>query len=73
MKLAQLNKSTLFLQVITALADYLSVKCVLCCGGKNNVGEMTKSVGQGTHIVVGTPGRIIGTFYLMLKSIYITI
>ncbi len=64
--LALLNKLTLFLHVITALADYLSVKCVLCCGGKNNVGEMTKSVGQGTHIVVGTPGRIIGTLYLIL-------
>uniref|UniRef100_A0A5K3FYE0 RNA helicase n=1 Tax=Mesocestoides corti TaxID=53468 RepID=A0A5K3FYE0_MESCO len=46
-------------QVTTALADYLSVKCTLCCGGKNNVGEMTKSVERGSQIVVGTPGRLL--------------
>ncbi|KAL7053602.1 hypothetical protein AAHC03_026565 [Spirometra sp. Aus1] len=46
-------------QVASALADYLSVKCVLCCGGRSNAGEMGKSVEKGSQIVVGTPGRIL--------------
>lgn len=50
----------LYLKVVTALADHLSIKCILCCGGKNNVGQMSKSLGQGYQIVVGTPGRILG-------------
>ncbi|KAL5106015.1 ATP-dependent RNA helicase fal1 [Taenia crassiceps] len=46
-------------RVVTALADHLSIKCMLCCGGKNNIGQMSKSLGQGYQIVVGTPGRIL--------------
>ncbi|EUB57309.1 ATP-dependent RNA helicase FAL1 [Echinococcus granulosus] len=46
-------------RVVTALADHLSIKCVLCCGGRNNVGQMSKSLGLGYQIVVGTPGRIL--------------
>ena len=47
------------MKVATALADYLSVKCMLCCGGKDKAGQCANS-GQGSHIVVGTPGRILG-------------
>uniref|UniRef100_A0A183TGN0 RNA helicase n=1 Tax=Schistocephalus solidus TaxID=70667 RepID=A0A183TGN0_SCHSO len=39
-------------QVASALADYLSVKCVLCCGGRSNAGEMGKTVEKGSQIVV---------------------
>ncbi|KAL5961171.1 ATP-dependent RNA helicase FAL1 [Taenia solium] len=46
-------------QVVTALADNLPIKCMLCCGGKSNVGQMSKSLSQGYQIVVGTPGRIL--------------
>ncbi|VDK81971.1 unnamed protein product [Dibothriocephalus latus] len=49
-------------QVASALADYLSVKCVLCCGGRSNAGEMGKTVEKGSQIVVGTPGRILVSF-----------
>ncbi|VDM32559.1 unnamed protein product [Hydatigera taeniaeformis] len=46
-------------QVVTALADHLAIKCMLCCGGKINVGQMSKALHQGFQIVVGTPGRIL--------------
>ncbi|VDO07536.1 unnamed protein product [Rodentolepis nana] len=46
-------------QVVTGLADHLSIKCMLCCGGKGTAGEMGKTLNQGSQIVVGTPGRIL--------------
>ncbi|VDD78432.1 unnamed protein product [Mesocestoides corti] len=33
-------------QVASALAEYLSIKCAPCWGGKNDVGEMSKSVDE---------------------------
>lgn len=47
-------------QVATGLADHLSIKCMLCCGGKGTANEMGKVLTQGSQIVVGTPGRILG-------------
>ncbi|KAM7534501.1 hypothetical protein Aperf_G00000113221 [Anoplocephala perfoliata] len=46
-------------QVITALADHLSIKCMLCCGGKGSANLTEKNLNQGSQIVVGTPGRIL--------------
>ncbi|VDL19263.1 unnamed protein product [Hymenolepis diminuta] len=46
-------------QVVTGLADHLSIKCMLCCGGKGTASEMGKTLNQGSQIVVGTPGRIL--------------
>ncbi|KAA0197535.1 Eukaryotic initiation factor 4A-III [Fasciolopsis buskii] len=49
-------------QVMSALSDYLPIRCVACCGGRNNVSQMSRELTQGAHVVVGTPGRILGKF-----------
>jgi len=43
-------------KVVVALGDYLNVQCHACIGG-TNVREDIKRLEQGSHIVVGTPGR----------------
>ncbi|KAK4475674.1 hypothetical protein MN116_000942 [Schistosoma mekongi] len=45
--------------VISSLSDYLSVRCVVCCGGRNNTIQMARELDKGVHVVVGTPGRVL--------------
>ncbi|CAH8868007.1 unnamed protein product [Trichobilharzia szidati] len=46
--------------VISSLSDYLSVRCIACCGGRNNTMQMARELDKGVHhIVVGTPGRVL--------------
>ncbi|KAF6772742.1 hypothetical protein AHF37_08353 [Paragonimus kellicotti] len=47
-------------QVMSALSDYLPIRCVACCGGRSNVAEMSRELSKGAHVVVGTPGRVLG-------------
>lgn len=44
-------------KVVIALGDYMSAQCHACIGG-TNVREDIKRLEMGTHIVVGTPGRV---------------
>lgn len=44
--------------VIMNLGNYMSIHTHACTGGKQ-VGEDTKKLGQGQHIVSGTPGRVL--------------
>lgn len=44
-------------KVIIALSDFMNIECVACIGG-TNVREDVHRLEQGTHIVVGTPGRV---------------
>ncbi|THD28338.1 Eukaryotic initiation factor [Fasciola hepatica] len=46
-------------QVMSALSDYLPIRCVACCGGRSNVTQMSRELAQGAHVVVGTPGRVL--------------
>ncbi|KAA3677237.1 ATP-dependent RNA helicase [Paragonimus westermani] len=46
-------------QVMSALSDYLPIRCVACCGGRSNVAEMSRELSKGAHVVVGTPGRVL--------------
>ncbi|CAH8621636.1 unnamed protein product [Heterobilharzia americana] len=45
--------------VISSLSDYLSIRCVACCGGRNNTMQMARELEKGVHVVVGTPGRVL--------------
>ncbi|CAH8634326.1 unnamed protein product [Schistosoma bovis] len=45
--------------VMSSLSDYLSIRCVSCCGGRNNTMQMARELDKGVHVVVGTPGRIL--------------
>jgi translation initiation factor 4A len=44
-------------KVILSLGDYMGVTCHACIGG-TNVREDQRKLEAGTHIVVGTPGRV---------------
>lgn len=44
-------------QVVQALGEYLNVHSYACIGGQA-VAEDVKKLGQGMHIVSGTPGRV---------------
>ncbi len=44
-------------KVVTALGDYMHVKCHACVGG-TNVRDDIRILQDGVHIVVGTPGRV---------------
>ncbi|KAG7702084.1 hypothetical protein KL929_000579 [Ogataea haglerorum] len=44
--------------VISALGDYMKIRCHACVGGKS-VGEDVKALSHGQHIVSGTPGRVL--------------
>ncbi|QRG39451.1 ATP-dependent RNA helicase FAL1 [Candidozyma auris] len=44
--------------VIMNLGNYMNIHTHACTGGKQ-VGEDTKKLGQGQHIVSGTPGRVL--------------
>jgi len=48
-------------RVVSALGDYLKVIAYACIGG-NRISEDLKTLSQGVHIVVGTPGRVIDLF-----------
>jgi len=50
--------------VINALGQYLDIKVSLCIGG-TNVQQNINSIRTGSHIVVGTPGRI---FHLLNEN-----
>lgn len=45
-------------KVVFALGDHLHVKCHACIGGTNVVNDIN-TLENGTHILVGTPGRVI--------------
>lgn len=44
-------------KVVIALGDYLNVDCHVCVGGTAVREDMAK-LGDGPHVVVGTPGRV---------------
>jgi len=44
-------------KVVIALGDFMNVDCHACIGG-TNVSEDMKKLESGTHVVVGTPGRV---------------
>lgn len=44
-------------KVVIALGDYMNVACHACIGG-TNVREDVRKLEIGTHVVVGTPGRV---------------
>lgn len=44
-------------KVVIALGDYMNAECHACIGG-TNVREDVRKLEAGTHIVVGTPGRV---------------
>lgn len=44
-------------KVIVALGDYLQVQVLACIGG-TNVKEDQRRLDVGTHVIVGTPGRV---------------
>lgn len=44
-------------KVVIALGDYMNAECLACIGGTNVQSSMSK-LDMGTHIVVGTPGRV---------------
>ncbi|CAH8591889.1 unnamed protein product [Schistosoma turkestanicum] len=45
--------------VMSSLSDHLSIRCVACCGGRNNTMQMARELDKGAHVVVGTPGRVL--------------
>merc|ERR1712226_1251852 len=45
-------------KVVTALGDYLKVKCHVCIGG-TSVSDDIDRLRSGQHVVVGTPGRVL--------------
>lgn len=53
--------------VVRGIGNYLGVKVHLCMGG-THIGDDKKSLNEGVHIVVGTPGRICD---LMKKDILV--
>lgn len=44
-------------KVVLALGDFLDVKCHACIGG-TNVAEDIAALKEGSHVIVGTPGRV---------------
>ncbi|KAG0300767.1 translation initiation factor eIF4A, partial [Dissophora globulifera] len=44
-------------KVVLALGDFMKVQCHPCIGG-TNVREDMERLSQGSHVVVGTPGRV---------------
>lgn len=44
-------------KVVLALGDYMETQCHACIGG-TNVREDARKLELGTHVVVGTPGRV---------------
>jgi translation initiation factor 4A len=44
-------------KVVLALGDYMQAKCHACIGG-TNVREDMRKLEAGSHVVVGTPGRV---------------
>ncbi|KAG0307095.1 translation initiation factor eIF4A [Dissophora globulifera] len=44
-------------KVVLALGDFMKVQCHPCIGG-TNVREDMERLSQGSHVVVGTPGRL---------------
>ncbi|KAJ3415011.1 translation initiation factor eIF4A [Chytridiales sp. JEL 0842] len=44
-------------KVVVALGDYMNVECHACIGG-TNVREDMRKLEAGSHVVVGTPGRV---------------
>jgi translation initiation factor 4A len=44
-------------KVVVALGDYLNAECHACIGG-TNVREDMRKLEAGSHVVVGTPGRV---------------
>jgi len=44
-------------KVVVAIGDFLNVKTHACIGG-TNVRDDMKILGEGVHVVVGTPGRV---------------
>jgi translation initiation factor 4A len=44
-------------KVVTALGDYMNVRCHACVGGET-VRDDIRILQDGVHIVVGTPGRV---------------
>ncbi|KAG0014276.1 translation initiation factor eIF4A [Entomortierella chlamydospora] len=44
-------------KVVIALGDFMKVQCHACIGG-TNVREDMKTLSDGVHVVVGTPGRV---------------
>lgn len=58
-------------KVVLALGDYMNVECLACIGG-TNVRDDVRKLEMGTHVVVGTPGRVydmIGRNVLRTKAI----
>jgi len=53
--------------VVKGIGNYLGVKVHLCMGG-THIGDDKKTLNEGVHIVVGTPGRICD---LMKKDILV--
>ena len=44
-------------KVVVALGDYMNIECHACIGG-TSVRDDMKALGEGPHVVVGTPGRV---------------
>jgi translation initiation factor 4A len=44
-------------KVVIALGDYMNIECHPCVGGTNVREDMAK-LQEGSHVVVGTPGRV---------------
>lgn len=45
-------------KVVMALGDFMNIHCHVCIGG-TNIKEDLRKLENGTHVVVGTPGRVI--------------
>ncbi|KAJ1969751.1 translation initiation factor eIF4A [Dimargaris verticillata] len=45
-------------KVVSALGDFMNVECHLCIGGTDVRSDMQK-LQSGSHVVVGTPGRVL--------------
>ncbi|CAH3028214.1 unnamed protein product, partial [Porites evermanni] len=45
-------------KVVIALGDYMDARCHACIGGTNVRTDIKTLKEEGTHIVVGTPGRV---------------
>jgi len=58
-------------KVALALGDYMNIKCHACIGGTSIRDDIDK-LRQGTHLIVGTPGRVydmIGKKHLRMDDI----
>ena len=45
-------------QLVVALGDYMGIKCHACIGGTNIRADQA-TLEQGSHVIVGTPGRVL--------------